>query len=131
MTFSDLVMSAIMVATAPDPARPRQDQHPKRSPGRRGAQALRRPLRQRAVPLGFIGSGLLAIPVLAGAGSVGMAGLLGKQWALSGPSARLLSSTALVALGTLGGTVLSPLHVNPIKLLVFVAVSTGWPPPPS
>jgi hypothetical protein len=29
--------------------------------------------------LGFIGSGLLAIPVLAAAGSVGMAGLLGQR----------------------------------------------------
>ncbi len=31
----------------------------------------------------------------------------------------------LVALGTLGGTVLSLLHVNPIKLLVLVAVING------
>jgi Mn2+/Fe2+ NRAMP family transporter len=31
----------------------------------------------------------------------------------------------LVALGTLGGAVLSLLHVNPIKLLVFVAVING------
>ena len=32
---------------------------------------------------------------------------------------------ALVALDTLGGTVLSLLHINPIKLLVFVAVING------
>jgi hypothetical protein len=33
--------------------------------------------------LGFIGSGMLAVPVLAGAGSVGPAGQLGKPWGLS------------------------------------------------
>jgi Mn2+/Fe2+ NRAMP family transporter len=33
--------------------------------------------------LGFIGSGFLAIPVLAGSGSVGMAGLMGKEWGFS------------------------------------------------
>jgi Mn2+/Fe2+ NRAMP family transporter len=33
--------------------------------------------------LGFVGSGTLAVPVLAGAGSVGLAGLLGKPWGLS------------------------------------------------
>ena len=33
--------------------------------------------------LGFIGSGMLANPVLAGAGAVGMAGLLGKSWGFS------------------------------------------------
>ena len=31
----------------------------------------------------------------------------------------------LVALGTLGGTALSVLHVNPIKLLILVAVVNG------
>ena len=31
----------------------------------------------------------------------------------------------LVALGTVGGTALSLLHVNPVKLLVFVAVING------
>ena len=30
--------------------------------------------------LGFIGSGLLAIPIIAGSGSVGVAGLVHKKW---------------------------------------------------
>lgn len=41
------------------------------------------------------------------------------------PFARLRSSTASLALGTIGGTALSLLNVNPIKLLVFVAVING------
>jgi Mn2+/Fe2+ NRAMP family transporter len=75
--------------------------------------------------LGFIGSGLLAIPVLAGAGSVGMAGLLGKKWGFSRSLRKAPVFYGLVALGTVGGTALSLAHMNPIKLLVLVAVING------
>jgi NRAMP (natural resistance-associated macrophage protein)-like metal ion transporter len=75
--------------------------------------------------LGFIGSGLLAIPVLAGSGSVGLAGLLGKEWGFSRSVRKAPVFYGLVALGTVGGTALSLLHVNPIKLLIFVAVLNG------
>jgi Mn2+/Fe2+ NRAMP family transporter len=67
----------------------------------------------------------LAIPVLAGAGSVGMAGLLGKHWGFSRSVRKAPVFYGLVALGTLGGTALSLLNVNPIKLLIFVAVMNG------
>jgi NRAMP (natural resistance-associated macrophage protein)-like metal ion transporter len=75
--------------------------------------------------LGIIGSGLLAIPVLAGSGSVGLAGLRGKQWGFSRSVRKAPVFYGLVALGTVGGTALSLLQVNPIKLLVFVAVLNG------
>ena len=75
--------------------------------------------------LGFIGSGLLAIPVLAASGSVGLAGLLGKPWGFSRSVRKAPAFYGLVALGTIGGTALSLLNVNPIKLLVFVAVLNG------
>jgi Mn2+/Fe2+ NRAMP family transporter len=75
--------------------------------------------------LGFIGSGLLAIPVLAAAGSVGMAGLLGHEWGFSRSVRKAPVFYGLVALGTIGGTALSLLHINPIHLLVLVAVING------
>jgi Mn2+/Fe2+ NRAMP family transporter len=75
--------------------------------------------------LGFIGSGLLAVPVLAGSGSVGLAGLLGKQWGFSRSVRKAPVFYGLVGLGTLGGTALSLVDVNPIKLLVLVAVING------
>jgi len=75
--------------------------------------------------LGFIGSGLLAVPVLAGSGSVGMAGLLGHEWGFSRSVRKAPVFYGLVALGTLGGTALSLLHVNPIHLLVLVAIING------
>jgi len=75
--------------------------------------------------LGFVGSGMLAVPVLAGAGSVGMAGLLGKRWGFSQSVAKAPVFYGLVFAGTIGGTLLSALHVDPIKLLVWVAIVNG------
>jgi Mn2+/Fe2+ NRAMP family transporter len=125
MTFSNLVMLAIMMATAQTiHGHGRQDIQSAAD----AAQALRPvagPLAGTLFALGFIGSGLLAIPVLAGAGSVGMAGLLGKRSGFSRSISQAPIFYALVGMGTLGGTVLSLLHANPIKLLVLVAVING------
>ena len=63
--------------------------------------------------------------MLAGAGSGGMAGLPGKQWGSSRSARKAPVFYGLVALGTVGGTALSLPHVNPIKLLVVVAVING------
>jgi Mn2+/Fe2+ NRAMP family transporter len=122
MTFSNLVMFAIIVATA-------QTIHGKDVQSAADAARALKPVAGHFAgalfALGFIGSGLLAVPVLAGSGSVGMAGLLGKPWGFSRKPKRAPVFYGLVALGTIGGTVLSLVHVNPIKLLVFVAVING------
>ena len=52
--------------------------------------------------LGFIGAGMLAIPVLAGAGSAGMAGLLGKTAGFSRSPRKAPVFYGLVLLGTIG-----------------------------
>jgi Mn2+/Fe2+ NRAMP family transporter len=75
--------------------------------------------------LGFIGSGMLAVPVLAGAGSVGLAGLLGKPWGLSLSPRKAPLFYVLLTVGTLGGTALTLASVNPISLLVLVAIVNG------
>jgi hypothetical protein len=54
-----------------------------------------------------------------------MVGLLGKRWGFSRSIRKAPVFYALVAVGTLGRTVLSLVHVNPIKLLVLVAVING------
>jgi NRAMP (natural resistance-associated macrophage protein)-like metal ion transporter len=122
MTFSNLVMFAIIAVTA-------QTIHGQDiQSASQAAQALKPVAGHWAATLfalGFIGSGLLAIPVLAGAGSVGMAGLLGKKWGFSRSLRKAPVFYGLVALGTVGGTILSAAHINPIKLLVLVAVTNG------
>ena len=73
----------------------------------------------------LVGSGLLAVPVLAASGSVGMSGLLGKEWGFSRAVRKAQLFYLLVILGTLGGTALSLLNFNPIKLLVSVGLIDG------
>jgi Mn2+/Fe2+ NRAMP family transporter len=125
MTFSNVVMFAIILATTETlhaHGRTNVDS------AAQAAQALRPFAGQSASILfatGFIGSGLLAVPVLAGSGSVGMAGLLGKRWGFSRSVRKAPIFYGLVVLGTVGGMALSLLHVNPIKLLVLVAVING------
>jgi Mn2+/Fe2+ NRAMP family transporter len=125
MAFSNLVMFSIIVTTAVTLGK--HGKHNIQSAAD-AAGALRPVAGQFAsilFALGFIGSGMLAIPVLGGAGSAGMAGLLGKSKGYSRSPREAPVFYGLVLLGTLGGTALSLLGVNPIRLLVFVAAING------
>ncbi|HTN79263.1 MAG TPA: divalent metal cation transporter, partial [Acidimicrobiales bacterium] len=75
--------------------------------------------------LGFIGSGFLAVPVLAGSGSSAMAGLLDKRWGFSRSPRRAPAFYGMVVVATITATALSLVQVNPIALLVAVAVING------
>ena len=125
MTFSNLVMFAVIVATAETLHAHNETNIQSAAQAAAALKPFAGPFSSALFALGFIGSGLLAIPVLAGAGSVGMAGLLGKKWGFSRSVRKAPVFYGLVALGTVGGTVLSVLHVNPIKLLILVAVVNG------
>jgi Mn2+/Fe2+ NRAMP family transporter len=126
MAFSNVVMFAVIVATAATLGA--HGHHPSIGSADQAASALR-PVAGRFAStifaLGFIGSGMLAIPVLAGAGSAGMAGLLGKPAGFSNSIRKAPVFYGLVAVGTIGGMVLSLLGFDPIRLLVFVAVVNG------
>jgi Mn2+/Fe2+ NRAMP family transporter len=125
MTFSNLVMFAIIVATAETLNVHHQTDIQSAAQAAAALKPLAGQFASVLFALGFIGSGLLAIPVLAGAGSVGMAGLLSREWGFSRSVRDAPIFYGLVAIGTLGGTALSLLAVNPIKLLIVVAVING------
>jgi Mn2+/Fe2+ NRAMP family transporter len=125
MSLSNLVMFAIIAASAQTLHVHGKTNIQSAAQAAAALQPLAGRLSSILFALGFIGSGLLAVPVLAGAGSVGLAGLLGKQWGFSRSVRRAPVFYGLVAVGTLGGTALSLLHVNPIELLVLVAVING------
>jgi NRAMP (natural resistance-associated macrophage protein)-like metal ion transporter len=124
MAFSNVVMFAVIIAGAQLAAHGTHDIG-SATEAARALQPVAGDYAQLLFALGFIGSGMLAIPVLAGAGAVGMAGLLGKRWGFSRSVRQAPVFYGLVAAGTLGGTVLSVLHVNPIRLLVIVAMING------
>lgn len=74
---------------------------------------------------GFIGAGLLAVPVLAGSASTGIAGLLDQEWGFDRTPRKAPVFYGLVAVGTVGGIVLSLFYSDPIGLLVFSALVNG------
>jgi NRAMP (natural resistance-associated macrophage protein)-like metal ion transporter len=122
MTLSNLVMFAIIVAAA-------STLHGKPIDSAAAAAAALKPVAGKwaadLFAVGFIGTGMLAVPVLAGSGAAGMAGLLGKGFGFSRSIRKAPVFYGLVAVGTLGGSALSLLTHNPIQLLVIVAVING------
>ena len=68
---------------------------------------------------------MLAIPVLAGAGAAATAGLLRKNWGYSRSLRQAPFFYLLVAIGTVGGTVLTLTGADPVKLLVYSALING------
>jgi NRAMP (natural resistance-associated macrophage protein)-like metal ion transporter len=125
MAFSNIVMFSIIAATAETLHVHHIDNIQSAAQAASALKPFAGKLSSLIFAFGFIGSGLLAVPVLAGSGSVGLSGLLGKQWGFSRSIRQAPLFYALVGVGTLGGTALSLLNVNPIQLLVFVAVING------
>jgi NRAMP (natural resistance-associated macrophage protein)-like metal ion transporter len=123
--FSNLVMFAIIVATAATLGRHGKHNIQSAAEAATALRPIAGQFAQTLFALGFIGSGMLAVPVLAGAGSAAMAGLLGRPVGFSRSPQSAPVFYALVLVGTLGGTALSLVGVNPIKLLVVVAVING------
>jgi len=122
MAFSNVVMFAIMAATAATLHVHNIDNIQSAAQAASSLKPVAGKMASVIFALGFIGSGLLAVPVLAASGSVGLSGLLGKDWGFSRSIREAPLFYVLVGVGTVGGTALSLLNVNPIKLLVFVAV---------
>jgi Mn2+/Fe2+ NRAMP family transporter len=125
MLFSNLVMFAIIVSAAA--TLHAHGQHDLNSAAD-AAKALE-PIAGRwagiLFALGFIGSGMLAIPVLAGSGAAGLAGMLGKRFGFSRSPRQAPAFYGLVAAGTIGGTLLTLTHVDPVQLLVISAFING------
>ncbi|HET8931611.1 MAG TPA: divalent metal cation transporter [Acidimicrobiales bacterium] len=123
--FSYLVMFAIIVSTGSTIGEKGATQIDSAA---QAAEALRPAAGDAATvlfALGFIGSGMLAVPVLAGSAASGLAGLSGRDWGYSKGARDAPIFYVLVGLGTLGGTALALIGLNPISLLVAVAAING------
>ncbi len=125
MAFSNLVMFAIIVSTAATLHAHGQTNLNTAADAAKALQPLAGRWAGALFALGFIGSGMLAIPVLAGAGAAGMSGLLGKRFGFSRSLRQAPVFYGLVAVGTLGGTALTLTHVDPVQLLVISAYLNG------
>jgi len=94
MTFSNLVMFAIIVATAETLHAHGKTTVQSAAQAATALKPLAGHFASAIFALGFIGSGLLAVPVLAGSGSVGMADSSARSGDSRARSAKPRSSTA-------------------------------------
>lgn len=124
MVFSVLIMFAIIAATAATLGA----HHNTVTSAAEAAQALEPVAGTYAGALfaiGFIGSGILAVPVLAASGAAGMAALLNKNWGLERSPRKAPLFYGLLGVGIALGVILSVIDSNPIQLLVLSAVVNG------
>jgi Mn2+/Fe2+ NRAMP family transporter len=83
MAFSNIVMLAIMIATATTLHDRGTTEIGSVTDAARALEPVVGPWSTALFAIAFVGSGLLAIPVLAGSGAAGIAGLLGKTFGFS------------------------------------------------
>jgi len=74
---------------------------------------------------GIIGTGLLAVPVLAGSAAYAVAEAFGLRGSLELPAKRALGFYGIVGAATLGGATLAATNIDPIAMLFWSAVLNG------
>lgn len=80
------------------------------------------PLAGAVFALGFIGTGLLGVPVLASSACMGMSALLDKDWGFDRSPRKAPVFYSLLLVATIGGVVMAAVLDNPINLLVLSAM---------
>src|SRR5262249_19054094 len=75
--------------------------------------------------LGIIGTGLLAIPVLAGSAAYALAEMLDWPAGLSEQPHQAKAFYTTIAIGTLLGVGFNFVHIDPVKALFYTAVING------
>ena len=75
---------------------------------------------------GIIGTGLLAVPVLAGSAAYAFADLMRWHATLEARPGRARGFYWIIGLATLGGAVIGMLGLNPIRMLFWSAVINGF-----
>jgi NRAMP (natural resistance-associated macrophage protein)-like metal ion transporter len=130
MFFSNVVMYFIILATT---ATLHRAGFTEITTAREAAEALR-PLAGNAAyllfALGLIGTGLLAVPVLAGSASFAVAELFGWRSGLDLSPRRGRRFYLVFAGAIVGGMLLDMLRTNPIRMLFLSAVLNGILAPP-
>ncbi|TQJ60020.1 NRAMP (natural resistance-associated macrophage protein)-like metal ion transporter [Arthrobacter sp. SLBN-83] len=124
MVFSVLVMFAIMVATAATLGRNGTDVNTAADVAK-ALEPVVGPAAKFLFAAGFIGTGILGVPVLAASGAAGLSGLLGKDWGLDLSPRRAPLFYALLGVGIVAGVLISFFSNDPIGLLVFSATING------
>jgi Mn2+/Fe2+ NRAMP family transporter len=118
-------MAAIIVATATTLHARGQTDLRTAADAAKGLEPVVGPWSTALFAIGLVGTGLLAVPVLAGSAAAGIAGLLGKTFGFSRSPRQAPVFYGLVALGTVVGTLLTLTPVDTVRLLVLTAFADG------
>jgi Mn2+/Fe2+ NRAMP family transporter len=124
MVFSVLIMFAIIAATAATVGAHHQ-QISSAADAAKALQPIAGPYAGALFAVGFIGSGILAVPVLAASGASGMAALLDRPWGLEDKPNRAPLFYILLGVGIIAGTAFAVFVGNPIQILVLSAIVNG------
>ena len=125
MVVSVAAMFAIMVATAATIGRDGPHDLNTAADAARALEPIAGPWAKVIFAIGFIATGVLAVPVLASSGSIALAGLLGKPWGFNRKVRKAPLFYGLIIVGTLGGVAIAELSSDPVGLLVFSAMING------
>lgn len=125
MLVSTLAMFAIMVSTSSTIGRNGPATINTAADAAKALEPIAGPLASAVFAIGFIATGVLAVPVLASSGSVALAGLLGKPWGFDQSPRRAPVFYTLIGVGTLGGIAIAYFSSNPIGMLVLSATING------
>lgn len=120
MTVSVVVMFAIIVATGATIGRHPTDIN-SAADAARALRPIAGPLAGMVFALGFIGTGLLGVPVLASAACIGISGLTGKSWGFDRSIRRAPLFYGLLAVSIALGCVLAAVLSDAIAMLVLSA----------
>ena len=75
--------------------------------------------------MGIVGTGLLAVPVLAGSAAYAVGETMQWKSSLESKPNKARGFYAVIAIATLAGTAMNFVHINPIKALFWTAVING------
>jgi NRAMP (natural resistance-associated macrophage protein)-like metal ion transporter len=129
MAFSNLVAIAIILTTAVTLHSAAADGHAATINTAADAAKALRPIAGRFAfllfGLGIVGTGLLAIPVLAGSAGYAVAGTFHWRGSLEKKPGQAPRFYAVIALATLAGIALDFVGLNPIRALYWSAVLNG------
>jgi NRAMP (natural resistance-associated macrophage protein)-like metal ion transporter len=125
MLVSTLAMFAIMVSTSATIGRDGPVNINTAADAAKALTPIAGPLASVIFAVGFVATGVLAVPVLASSGSIALAGLLGKPWGFDHSPRRAPLFYALITAGTLGGIAIAYFSNNPVGLLVLSATING------
>jgi NRAMP (natural resistance-associated macrophage protein)-like metal ion transporter len=75
--------------------------------------------------MGIVGTGLLAVPVLAGSAAYAVGETMQWNSSLESKPKKARGFYAVIAIATLAGTAMNFVHINPIKALFWTAVING------